>query len=69
MLNEGFKRKSEAMDLEISKLQKEIELKKKDNRSTSAQFLDMFGSGVMLCPNPFFQAVGAGIKHYSTTMK
>ena len=70
MLNEGFKRKCEGMDSEIRKLHKEIDLKKEENNSVGAQLFDMVGTGAMLtAPGPIGKAVGAGIKHYSTTMK
>lgn len=70
MLNEGFKRKYEAMDSEISKLQKEIELNKKEKSSAGADFFDGVGNVVMsVFPSPGGKLAGLGIKLFSTQMK
>ncbi|XP_021051956.1 guanylate-binding protein 4-like [Mus pahari] len=69
MLNEGFKRKCEAMDLEISQLQKAIQLNKEKNSSLGAQIFDGFGNVLMSVLPGSGKFLGLGLKILSTQMK
>ncbi|XP_021013943.1 guanylate-binding protein 4-like [Mus caroli] len=68
MLNEGFKRKCEAMDLEISQLQKEIQLNKEKNSSLGAQILDGFGDVLISAMPGSGKYFGLGLKMLSSQM-
>ena len=70
MLNEGFKRKYETMDSEISQLQKEIQLNKDENSSVGAQLFDGVGNVLMsVWPGAGGKLCGLGMKFLSTQMK
>lgn len=68
MLNEGFKRKCEAMDLEISQLQKEIQLNKEKNSSLGAKILDGFGDVLISVVPGSGKYFGLGLKILSSQM-
>ncbi|XP_008849856.1 guanylate-binding protein 4 [Nannospalax galili] len=69
LLNEGFKRKYEAMDEEISQLQKKIEENKEQKSSLGAQLFDGIGNVLLsVLPGPG-KLVGLGMKIMSKEMK
>ncbi|XP_031231547.1 guanylate-binding protein 4-like isoform X2 [Mastomys coucha] len=69
MLNEGFKRKCEAMDSEISQLQKEIQLNKDKNSSVAARHFDGFGNVLISVLPGAGKLFGLGMKILSRQMK
>ncbi|XP_032753135.1 guanylate-binding protein 4-like [Rattus rattus] len=69
MLNEGFKRKYEAMDSEISQLQKQIQQNKEQNSSLAAQIFDGFGNVLMSVNTDTGKLFGLGLKIISRKMK
>lgn len=69
MLNEGFKRKYEAMDSEISQLQKQIQQNKEQNSSLAAQIFDGFGNVLMSVLPGTGKLFGLGLKILSRKMK
>lgn len=69
MLNEGFKRKYEAMDSEISQLQKQIQQNNDQNSSLTAQVLDGFGNVLISVLPGTGKLAGLGLKFLSRQMK
>lgn len=69
MLNEGFKSKYEAMDSEISQLQKQIQQNKEQNSSLAAQIFDGFGNVLMSVLPGTGKLFGLGLKILSRKMK
>ncbi|XP_055484312.1 guanylate-binding protein 4-like isoform X1 [Psammomys obesus] len=69
MLKEGFERKYEAMDSEISQLQKEIQKNKDQNSLLHAQILDGFGNVLVSVLPGTGKFLGLGMKILSSQMR
>uniref|UniRef100_A0A8C5KVH0 Guanylate binding protein 7 n=1 Tax=Jaculus jaculus TaxID=51337 RepID=A0A8C5KVH0_JACJA len=69
LLNEGFKRKSEAMSAEIHQLQKVIETKKNQASSLGAQVFDGIGDVLFTVLPGVGKLVGLGMKILSKNIK